>query len=227
MMKSFSLTLKQQSLKLNTRNEMKLWTIQGIDIYEQLMKEGYVFCTKPQFADSPSFIRSYQWMAMQMRERIGEPPVKVIEYPMWAWFQYNSAKDKKPPRNPANIREGLSAYMEIELPQTDILLSDFQCWHHVLNGWYITQNKKLGKKIDSLDKQAGKLLGFEDYPIDIQKEIESEWPLVFDIDKQNRWFAPQRKRNKSIQATFWMLKKENVISTELLERKGEIIKRVG
>ena len=29
MMKSLSLTLKQQSLKLNTRYEMKLWTIQG------------------------------------------------------------------------------------------------------------------------------------------------------------------------------------------------------
>lgn len=40
MMKSLSLTLKQQSLKLNTRYEMKLWTIQGNVISTELLERA-------------------------------------------------------------------------------------------------------------------------------------------------------------------------------------------
>ena len=30
---------------------MRLWTIQGIEIYEQMQKEGYAYCTKPSWGD--------------------------------------------------------------------------------------------------------------------------------------------------------------------------------
>ena len=64
------------------------------------------------------------------------------------------------------------------------------------------------------------------HPSEEENVVRSERREESKLKKRYR-FAPQRKRNKSIQATFWMLKKENVISTELLERKGKIIKRVG
>ena len=94
---------------------MRLWTIQGIAIYEQLQREGVAYCTKPVMGDEPIFVRAYHWMAEQMRKRIGEPPIKGIEYPMWAWYQYNSAKDKKPRRSPKDMIEGMNIYMEIEV----------------------------------------------------------------------------------------------------------------
>lgn len=89
---------------------MRLWTIQGIAIYEQLQREGVAYCTKPVMGDMPIFVRAYHWMAEQMRKRIGEPPVKGIEYPMWAWYQYNSAKDKKPRRSPKDMQNGVNVY---------------------------------------------------------------------------------------------------------------------
>ena len=42
MMKCLSLTLKQQSLKLNTRYEMKLWTIQGKCYFNGIIRKGEI-----------------------------------------------------------------------------------------------------------------------------------------------------------------------------------------
>ena len=60
---------------------MRLWTIQGIEIYEQLKRDKITYCTKPVWVDEDNFMYAYHWMAKQMRKRIGEPPVDGIEYP--------------------------------------------------------------------------------------------------------------------------------------------------
>ena len=82
------------------------------------------------------------------------------------------------------------------------------------------------KKTDLLEKEAGKSLDFDDYPLEIQKEIEKSWEAIFDLDRRDKEVGRTHKRNRSIQATFWMLKPENVISVEFLERKGEVVKRI-
>ena len=53
---------------------MQLWTFQGIEIYDQMMREGITYCSKPTMGDNENFMYCYRWMAQQMRERIGEPP---------------------------------------------------------------------------------------------------------------------------------------------------------
>ena len=205
---------------------MRLWTIQGIEIYEQLQRDRVAYCTKPAWSDDEKFMKAYLWMADEMRQRIGEPPLKDIKYPMWAWYQYNSAKSKKPPRSWLDIQEGVSAYMEIEIPDNKVLLSGFCNWHNVLNQWPLTNWKRIDKKTDLLEKEAGKSLDFDDYPVEIQKEIEDSWEAIFDLDRRDKEVGRTHKRNRSIQATFWMLKPDNVISVEFLERKGEVVKRV-
>lgn len=205
---------------------MILWTIQGIEIYEQLQRDGVAYCTIPVWSDDDKFMKAYRWMADEMRLRIGEPPIKEIRYPMWAWYQYNSAKSKKPPRSYLDIQEGVSAYMEIEIPDNEVLLSDFCNWHNVLNQCPLTNWKRINKKTDLLEKEAGKSLGFDDYPVEIQKEIEKSWGTIFDLDRRDKEVGRTHKRNRSIQATFWMLKPENVFSVEFLERKGKVVKRI-
>lgn len=205
---------------------MRLWTIQGIEIYEQLQRDGVAYCTKPAWSDDEKFMKAYLWMADEMRQRIGEPPIKEIKYPMWAWYQHISAKSKKPPRSYLDIQEGVSAYMEIEIPDNEVLLSDFCNWHNVLNQYPLTNWKRIDKKTDLLEKEAGKSLDFDDYPLEIQKEIEKSWEAIFDLDRRDKEVGRTHKRNRSIQATFWMLKPDNVISVEFLERKGEVVKRI-
>ncbi len=203
---------------------MRLWTIQGIEIYEQLQHDGVVYCTKPSWSDNESFMKAYHWMAEQMKRRIGEPPIKEIEYPMWAWYQYNSIKSNKPPRSFSNIPEGISTYMEIEIPDKDVLLSGFSNWHAVLNQCPLSDWKKIEKKTDLLDKEAGRRLEFDEYPLDIQREIEKSWEAIFDLNRRDKDVGRKHKRNRSIQATFWMLKKEHIISVEYLDRKENVIK---
>ena len=86
---------------------MKLWTIQTIEVYEEIIKNGVYHCDpgksdllKPFDYDlenghqmNAQFFDAYSWMAFQMRKRIGEPPNGVI-FPVWAWFQYD--KERKP-----------------------------------------------------------------------------------------------------------------------------------
>lgn len=205
---------------------MRLWTIQGIEIYEQLQRDGVAYCTKPLWSDDESFMKAYHWMAEQMKHRIGEPPIKEIDYPMWAWYQYNSAKSNKPPRSPLDVPEGISVYMEIEIPDKDVLLSGFGNWHAVLNQCALSDWKKIEKKTDLLDKEAGRRLEFDEYPLDIQKEIEKSWEAIFDLNRRDKDVGRKHKRNRSIQATFWMLKPEHIISVEFLERKENVIKRI-
>lgn len=205
---------------------MRLWTIQGIEIYKQMQRDGVAFCTKPEWSDDEKFMKAYRWMVEQMKQRIGEPPINDIKYPIWAWYQYNSAKSKKPPRSYLDIQEGVSAYMEIEIPDDEVLLSDFMNWHNVLNQFPLTDWKKINKKTDLLEKEAGKNLRFKDYPVEIQKEIEKTWDAIFDLNRRDKEVGRTHKRNRSIQATFWMLKPEHIISVEFLERKGDVVKRI-
>lgn len=203
---------------------MRLWTIQGIEIYEQLVKEGVTYCTKPAWGDEDNFVYAYHWMAEQMRKRIGEPPIEGIEYPLWAWYQYDSAKKNKPPRSPKDVSEGVSAYMEIEIPEDEVLLSDFDDWHSPLNRGPVRNWKEIWKKIDLQDKIAGRSLDFMDYPQDLRQEIEDSWEGIFELNIREK--GVRHKRNKSIQATFWALYPENIVSVEFLERNGDIVKQI-
>ena len=67
---------------------------------------------------------------------------------------------------------------------------------------------------------------FNEYPIEIQKEIENSWEAIFDLDRRDKDVGRRHKRNRSIQATFWMLKAEHIINVEFLERKGYVVKRI-
>lgn len=206
---------------------MRLWTIQGIEIYEMLQRDGYAYCTKPSWADDEKLLYAYHWMARQMKLRIGESPVAAIEYPIWAWYQYYSAKRNKPPRSWKDIQEGVSAYMEIEVPDKEVLLSDFCTWHHPLNRWRLDNWSIIDKKTDLLDKEAGRRLDFQEYPIEIQEEIVKSWDAVFDISRRDKDVMGRiHKKNRSIQATFWMLRPEYVQSVEFLERKGNNVKTI-
>ena len=205
---------------------MRLWTLQGIEIYDQLQCEGVAYCTKPSMGDEPMFMRAYHWMADQMRRRIGDPPIDGIEFPLWAWYQYNSAKSNKPPKSLHDACDGVSVYMEIELPDKDVLLSDFSDWHCALNQGPMDDWKRIWKKMDREAEEAGRKLDLDDYSPELQKEIEKSWEGVFDLDRCPKEKYCRHRRNRSIQATFRVLKPEHIISVEFLEKKGNVIKQI-
>ena len=81
---------------------MKVYTIQTVDFYNELLLNGVVYCTRESHWCQDCRVQ-YDWMANQMRKRIGEPPFPEIKYPVWVWLQYNSRKDPVPPMTPKDI----------------------------------------------------------------------------------------------------------------------------
>ena len=128
---------------------MKLWTIQPIEFYNELIKNGEIHCYEKHI-DS-HFIESYNWMIAQMENRIGKKPNKSI-YPIWSWYQYKNSESKRPDlRTSSFLPKGTKGVrIEFKKSETEILLSDFNLWHFVLNYWHISDNKEQELEFDKL-----------------------------------------------------------------------------
>ena len=187
---------------------MRLWTSQTIEFYNELMEKGIAYCTRvSEFAQENDF--AYHWIAEQTRKRIGEPPMPGIKLPVWAWYQFGSKKKRKPPLSNVvkNNPEGKEISIEFEAPDELVLLSDFQLWHYPLNGWDLCVDKRAAKRIDEYSHTD-----FKEKPEEIQKLIVDSWDLIFDLNFRHKRIVTIHKKNRSIQATLWYIRKEWVIS---------------
>lgn len=190
------------------------------------MTDGQVCCDRVSWIAN-EYAGSYHWMSEQLTKRVGPAPVGV-EFPIWAWYQFHSKKKPMPTLNPDILGSGIakSILMVLEVPDDKVLLSDFILWNSVMSQVEIVPRKDpLIKKLDKLDADAGRHLFFEDLPSDIQQEIRETWVRVFDLNHRDPYYQPKAKRNRSIQAVFWSLKKEYVRKVYSLELKGKNIVR--
>ena len=112
---------------------MILWTIQTEELYHSILETGQYACD-PNQIDMTEFTEMYDWLVLQMRERIGEPPNGVIS-PVWAWHTQKSKRQKPDLRSErwSNGYDGEKfVCLEIEVPDEQVLLSDFDLWSIVL-----------------------------------------------------------------------------------------------
>lgn len=192
---------------------MTLWTIQPISVFEELKKEG-VFRCNPSLAenivDEFNFKDSYDWLISEMENYIGKKPIGV-SYPIWAWHTRNW-KHRKPDLREAGYekRGNLCVLLEIEKPDKEVLLSDFDAWHFVLNNWYLgdSRNEEEWNKEDDwfekLDKQT-------------QNELKlKSWQKIFDVSPfKSDWTS----KGCYIQANFWELSLNEVKGYQIFKAK--------
>ena len=72
-----------------------------------------------------------------------------------------------------------------------------------------------------MEKQAGRKLAYSEYPQPLKDRIEKTWEEIFNLYRRGKGVS--HKRNRSIQATFWALKTEHIISVEFLKRDGDMV----
>lgn len=189
-----------------------LWTIQDQQGWNELQSKG-ILIPKSKFVH-PDFKEGYDWLRIQMNEKIGKPKRKN-QYPIWAWFQYLDAKKKRPDlRGTGFLPTGEIGYrIEFQKDSKDILLSDFELWHYVLNQWYLGSNIKDQEDFHELEDSRYKGLSYQGYPKSIKNKIQKSWQRIFDMN-----YAPKdiswRMEKKSIQATCWSLKLSDVIKVD-------------
>ncbi len=182
---------------------MRLSIILTNGAYQKLTERGYLngYARKAWRHHLPA----YRWMADQMRERICPPPGRS-KYPLWAWKQW-FGRDKPDLRSSGHLPPGTKGHrLEIDVPDSDVLLSDFGLWSIVLNRGFLSYTEK---EYDAFHRQLEKAghSGLWPFPEPHHTRTVESWQRVFDIHRQpSDWWGA----GESIQATFWRLNIDQV-----------------
>ena len=146
-------------------------------------------------------------MTGQMAKRLPPPPFGATT-PVWAWSQWHDWRQRRPDlRSRGHLPPGEpGVLLEFTAPATDVILSDFQLWHHALNYWYLPTNGADRREFDRYLQRRG-LDYFRDKPVPdraAHQRIQRSWEVIFDIDRALPGYSPAR-RNKAIQACLWAI----------------------
>lgn len=161
------------------------------------------------------FLQPYHWLMKKMDERIGERPFPEC-YPVWAWYQYTDSKRRRPDlRSRTFLPKGSKGVrIEINKNHKEVLLSDFDLWHHVLNYCQIADTEEESDAFDRLLEHLNiAFVDKENYTPEIKQKVEQSWDKIFDMDYAPA-YAAHPFDEKSIQATFWTLSIHEVIKVE-------------
>lgn len=171
---------------------MILWTIQSIKAYESLCEKGVLIAGEDHTIFEPSWDAAYKWLADQMKNRIGEPP-EGVKYPIWAWYQWEGKRKRPDMRSHNKISPPGEkiVLLTIDVPDEQVLLSDFDDWHFVLMGSCIED--------EISDKRYS------------QDEIVKSWNRIFDYKNP---IGGDELNGLSTQVTMWLIKKEWVKKAE-------------
>lgn len=179
---------------------MRVWTMQPVKVWEQLERDGVFRCDEKLSVNGEDFKDSYAWMIEQMDKRIAHPENCTL--PIWAWYKYDW-KNKKPDlrRTGFGNKGEKSVCIELEIPDDEVLLSDFNAWHYVLNHSWLDDSKN-EDEWDKLHEWYDNLPGEERYKLCVES-----WQKIFDIEPyQDDWST----KGSYVQAVFWEIKKEYI-----------------
>lgn len=191
---------------------MKLWTIQPLEVLDEIDKKGYYICDKNKsmlLKDYEIFQRAYDWLVPKMEQRIGKRP-KGVEYPVWAWYKRDWQNKKPDLRTNVGEPKKKNACIELDIDDRRVVLSDFGNWNIILNGGYVDETNteegwnRLHNYLDSLPPAQRDFL------------TRQSWDTVFDITPfENDW----REVGKYVQATFWALYREDIKNVQIFKGK--------
>jgi len=196
---------------------MKLWTIQDIEAYKQLKKDGVLHANEEYLWCEDSLKYAYDWMASELAKKDSKPD--GIRYPIWAWYQWEGKRKKRDMRERGFSKRGNRVVqLEIEIPEEKVLLSDFNVFHCVLNNIYVCSSEE---ESDQFEKwYESQCIKYGDWKYDtsqneklqiVKKKIVESWAGVFDLTKEDDNWLYGKNEDKSIQAVFWELKEDQVI----------------
>ena len=183
---------------------MRLWMIVTEPALRVLERDGELVADGRR--TSRDFRPAYRWMAEQMTARIGPPP-RPGALPLWAWAQWLGPKQRQPDmRYSGHQPRGTACFrLALDMPDAQVLLSDFDDWHAVLNGWHLSQSEADADAFDA-DLAAADVPWGWPYPEPFRSRVIGSWTRVFDLDRSGRdpaWHGDSAQQ--SIQATLWRL----------------------
>ena len=191
---------------------MRLWTIQPPEVIKIIEENGEFTCDTRLSENYSDFHDAYIWLVKQMDfKNIFHP--ENLDLPLWAWYRYDG-KNTQPDLESGmfGIPNQKYACIEFEIPDNQVLLSDFNAWHYVLNNSWNDDSKneeEWEKMQDDFDKLDGETK---------QKLREKSWQKMFDITlKKSDW----NSNGYYVQATFWRLEKSMIKNVKYFTEKDQ------
>lgn len=98
---------------------MRIWSIQNIETWEVLMREGRL--TAKPYHQSDNWPHAYDWMREKMCERLGRPSTSNAA-PLWGWYQWCSISKRPDLRSLRHHwgPDGNHVMIECELPDNAV-----------------------------------------------------------------------------------------------------------
>lgn len=186
---------------------MILWTIQEENAYEQLINNGVYRADASLIFDKyySAYKMHYDWLVEKMKNLIGNPP-DGVEYPIWAWHTWEGKRKRRDLRCSRYGQKGKKKIqMEIEIPDTQVFLTDFDLWCAMMSGFNLNIKSEEDFDKDNSDfEMAEKSENCELY----REEIIKSWDKCIGCDQSiNNMFM---YKERSVQATFWELHKDQI-----------------
>ena len=191
-------------------HHMILWTIQSLSAWEILQSRGFLQARRPYV--EKLFRLAYRWMQGQMRKRLWPPPSSAC-FPLWAWFQWQGSNKKRPDlRFSGHLPRGdTGVLIEFHADAAEVILSDFELWHYVLNYWHLPNSIADEARFDAI---LASLAANTPSEVTIRNrsfhsDIQKSWERIFNI----QWSKPDiasEFTEKQIQATLWRLNRNKV-----------------
>lgn len=202
---------------------MKLYTLQPIEFWESLKRHGSI-AADPKIVEKGllkwdesrycwGFKRSYEWLIGYMRKLI---PSR-LQYPIWAW---TNKPDLRRERHYYNFPNG-GARICFEKSESEMLLSDFESWHYVLNYWYLSETEKESDDFGQECKDKTGFGYFERKPLpdpQLDQRLRSSWEAIFEPDKCEKWFGGSPRL---VQATVWGISMDSVLEVSPFKTPGK------
>jgi len=109
----------------------------------------------------------YIWMADKMLEK---GITRKRTSPVWAWYKYDGKRKKPDLRCSGHLPRGTKGVcIEFEACESEVLLSNFEQWHAVLNHWHLCESEEENAY-------------FEEYPqLLTETVVRKSWDRMFDL----------------------------------------------
>lgn len=203
---------------------MLLWTIQNADAYENMKKVG-VLRANDNYIFMDFNPTAYHWMANKLEAKCPKPDCKM-QYPVWAWYMKDGKRKRRDLRCAGYGKRGEEmVQITIEVPNNQVLLSDFDAFHFVLSDLYLPTSEEDSLRFESDLKNDsftwGDLqLGETDNDLKktYREKVVDSWEKIFDLEREDDYVFCDIQ-HKSIQAVMWQVTMEQVLKVEHFKAK--------
>ena len=179
---------------------MVLYSIQHRCVWDQLRERGEYHGVASQV--DAHWRHAYGWMRRQMQRQLGPAPAAGF-MPVWAWRWWRGPARPRPDlRHRGHLRAGTAGVLlTLELAPSRVLLSDFELWHYVLNGWYLPANRADERRFARGAQRPPKVRA---------RQIEDSWRRIFRIGELRPPYG-HPLRSRAVQAVCWQLRLADVM----------------